>query len=308
MALTTERTYQYWVGQYCDWKRLHPQLGLEDWLTDLAPDVAESTQCQALNALVFFHRRVLGREVGQLDYKPARKPRRVPVVLMHEECHRLFGQMSGVTQLQAQLMYGTGLRVSEMLAIRIKDIDFATKTITVRGGKGDKDRAVPLPQALRSGLEEQSEKARHWWQVDRKAGNPAPYLPDSLARKLGDQTMSFPWFWVFPATGLSRDPRSGIVRRHHLTDRGVAKAIRRAAIRARISKRVSPHVMRHSFATAMLLSGIDIKSLSVLMGHASTRTTEIYLHCIPHIAFRAVSPLDAPAATPGSTILPFRVA
>jgi integron integrase len=304
LALETERTYQYWVGQFCDWKRLHPTGGLEDWLSDLAPRVAVATQCQALNALVFFWRHVLRREVGELNYKPARKPRRIPTVLMPEECQALFAQMSGVAQLQAQLMFGSGLRVSEMLGLRVKDLDFATGTIIVRGGKGDKDRSVPMPRALRPALEEQIEKTEHWWRVDREAGNPAPYLPPSLARKLGSQTTAFPWFWVFPAQGLSRDPRSGVERRHHLTDRGVAKAISLAARRARLAKRVSPHVLRHSFATAMLLAGMDLKSLSVLMGHSSTRTTEIYLHCIPHVSMRAVSPLDQ-GPVGGAAILPF---
>lgn len=288
----TEKTYVHWIARYCDWKRGNASGGISDYLNFLAPQVAAKTQAQALNALLFFYKQVLGKEVGKLDFRYAEKAPRVPVCLSHSECHRLFGQMSGLPQLQAQLMYGAGLRVSEMLALRIKDLDFENRAIVVRGGKGDKDRTVPLPQSLVEQLNEQIEKARHWWEVDRDAENPPPYLPASLVRKLGDQVTELEWFWLFPASRLSTCPRSKIVRRHHLTDRGVAKAIARAARRAKIGKRVTPHVLRHSFATAMLINGLDIKSLSVLLGHKTTKTTERYLHAVPGLTDRVVSPLD----------------
>ena len=200
--------------------------------------------------------------------------------------------MKGTPQLQAQLMFGTGLRVSEMLALRVKDLDFGNRTITVRDGKGGKDRVTPMPRRLEAHLKEQVEKARHWWTVDRTAGNPPPFLPNSLQKKLGGQVSELPWFWVFPASNLSKDPRSGIVRRHHLTDRGVAKAIKVAASRARLQKRVHPHMLRHSFATECVRNGVDIKTLSVLLGHKTTATTEIYLHCLPAVAAQVASPLD----------------
>lgn len=291
-SIQTERTYVHWIARFCDWKRGNAAGGISDYLNFLAPQVAPKTQAQALNAVLFFYKQVLKREVGKLDFRYAEKAPRVPVCLSHEECHRLFGQMHGLPQLQAQLMYGTGMRVSEMLALRIKDLDFANRAIVIRGGKGDKDRTVPMPQALVWQLTEQIERARHWWKVDRAAGNPPPYLPDSLVRKLGDQVTELEWFWLFPAAGLSTCPRSKIVRRHHVTDRGVAKAIARAARRARIGKRVTPHVLRHSFATALLVNGADIKTVSVLLGHSNTKTTERYLHAVPGLQHKAVSPLD----------------
>lgn len=300
-AYTTEKTYLHWISRYSDYLRIHPGDGPDDYLTFLAdpPDraahpVSMSTQRNALNALAKFHEWVLDRPMGKLTFQPARKHRKVPDFLTLSECHSLFGQMKGIPQLQSQLMFGTGLRVSECLALRIKDLDFSHHTLTVRDGKGGKDRVVPLPRCLVPDLLEQIEKANHFWKVDRTAGHPAPYLPDSLARKLGRQASEFPWFWLFPASGLSTDPRSGIVRRHHLTDAGIAKAIRIATRRAGLTKRVTPHVMRHSFATQSLQNGLDIKSLATLLGHKSIATTEIYLHCLPSLAFRAVSPLDQP--------------
>jgi site-specific recombinase XerD len=259
-----------------------------------------------------FHRWVLKRDREEWNFKPARPSRKVPDFLTLPELHLLFGQMSGVPQLQAQIMAGTGLRVSECLSLRIKDLDFRSGGITVRNGKGGKDRTVGMPKCLVSQLQEQIEKAEHFWKVDRKTSNPAPYLPESLEKKLGKQTTEFPWFWLFPASKLSKDPRSGIIRRHHLTDRGVAKAIKIAAAKAGIQKRVTPHVMRHSFATESLRNGLDIKSLATLLGHKSTATTEIYLHALPDLAFRAVSPLDAQPqsliAFPGAESQQFRSA
>lgn len=299
LALTTERTYCHWVSEFCRWKLLAIENlngGVADFLSWLAGDrqVAVQTQKQALNALVFFYRHCLEKDVGKLNFQGARQYRRVPVWLSRSEADRLFSEIRGVVpQIQAQLLYGAGLRVTEMLTLRIKDLDFEAATITVRGGKGDKDRTVPMPQALKLCLRGQVDRSAELWKVDRAAGNPAPEIAASLARKLGRAQMeSFGWFWLWPAAGLSRDPRSGIVRRHHLTDRGIGKAIKEAARRSGILKRVTPHVLRHSFATALLLAGWDIKSLSVLMGHQTTATTEIYLHCLPQLAGRVTSPLD----------------
>lgn len=301
----TIRRYRGIVGKFAGWKKrpANHRKSLDDYLSEMAPRCAKATQALNLNALVFFYREVLGREVGQLRFKPARKPKRVPVCLTSGECHQLFDQMTGrVPLLQAKLMYGTGMRVGEMLALRIKDVDFGMETITVRGGKGDKDRVVPLPKSIRTDLENQVRFSQPFWETDQREGNPPPYLPDSLARKLGAQIAEFPWFWLFPARGLSTDPESGIIRRHHLTDRGVAKAIGVAARRAGLMKRVTPHVLRHSFASQVLLQGMDIKNLAELMGHATIRTTEIYLHVIPRLANRVLSPLDVEP----SNVIPMR--
>lgn len=297
LALATERTYCHWIACYCEWK-LQGNLegGPQEYLSWLAPQCAEKTQRQALNALAFFYRHCLEKEMGDLKYRPAEKARRVPVWLMPDEVSRLLASMPQLPRLQAELMYGGGLRVSEMLSLRIKDLDLGAATITVRGGKGDKDRVTMLPRASIDALRDQIERARALWQWDRDHGTPPPYLPDSLARKLGRQISDFAWFWLFPSGKLSTCPRSGIVRRHHLTEQGVNHALKQAGRLARIDKRISAHVLRHSFATALLMQGIDVRSLSELLGHAHVETTEIYLHCLPQLASRAVSPLDvAPA-------------
>lgn len=295
----TRRTYVARVKKFVEWKDRHRAGSVSDYLSEIAPHVAKATQKQTLNAIAFFYKHVVGKPMGKLTFRYSEAPPRAPVCLSLEECHQLFGQMRGLPQFQAQLMFGTGLRISEMLALRIKDVDFANGSIVVRGGKGDKDRSVPMPHTLRDQLAEQIEKAEFWWKVDRDAKNPPPYLPTSLAGKLGEQVAELPWFWLFPATNLSRDPDSGIVRRHHVTAQGVAKAIKIAARRAGIRKRVTPHTLRHSFATSLLVHGADIKTVSVLLGHATTKTTERYLHAVPSLQHKAVSPLDL---TPGNVV------
>lgn len=300
LALATERTYRDWIGRFCDWKlRGNLAGGPQEYLSWLAPQCAEKTQRQALNALAFFYQHCLGKEMGELSYRPAEKARRVPVWLMPEEVSRLLVAMPPLARLQAELMYGSGLRVSELLGLRIKDVDLAAGTITVRGGKGDKDRVTVLPRACEDGVREQVERARVLWQWDCDRGTPPPYLEPSLARKLGRQIGEFLWFWLFPSAKLSTCPRSGIVRRHHLTEQGVNHALRKAGRLARIDKRLSAHVLRHSFATAMLMNGLDVRSLAELLGHTHVSTTEIYLHCLPQLAARAVSPLDA---VPGNVV------
>lgn len=307
MSYNTEKTYVHWVHRFCDWKRQveNRALGLAQYLDFLGQQVSISTQKQALNALVFFYRQVLDRDPGPLNFRNARKPGRVPQCLTADECEQLFEHMRGLPKLQAMLMFGSGLRIGEVLALRVKDIDFQHGTLTVRGGKGDKDRIVPLPRRLEKALHYQIDQvAKPKWEHDRKHDHPAPYLPDSLVRKLGDQVTEFEWFWLFPANQLSVCPRTKIRRRHHVTDRSVSKAISRARKMAGLRKRVTPHTLRHSFATAMLLAETDLKSLSVLLGHTSTRTTERYLHALPQLAHRTQSPLDAPPQT--SKIVPFQ--
>ncbi len=297
-SIKTEDTYADWIARFCDYMNCHLSGSIDGFLNGLATGlmgrapVGPKTQKQALNAINHLYKRVLGKSMGRLEFRYSEKPRRVPACLTHNECHRMFGQMKGLPQLQAQLMYGTGLRISELLSLRIKDIDFEGNSLTVRGGKGDADRIVPLPKALREQVAEQIEKARYWWNVDQKDRNPPPYLPDALATKLGNQIGEFSWFWLFPSYKLSTDKRSGITRRHHCSNAGVAKAMKIAAKRAGILKRISPHSMRHSYATSQIRNHVDIKTLSVLMGHKSTKTTEIYLHCVTESYGSAPSPLD----------------
>jgi integron integrase len=300
LALETERTYCHWIKRFCEW-RLAGNLegGPQEYLSWLAPQCAEKTQRQALNALAFFYQHCLGKDMGELTYRPAEKPRRVPVWLMPDEVARLLQPMPPLARLQAELMYGAGLRVSEMLSLRIKDVDLGSMTITVRGGKGDKDRVTLLPRASADAVRDQIERCRPLWQWDQDHQTPPPFIQESLAKKLGKQIGEFHWFWLFPSSKLSACPRSKIVRRHHLTEQGVNHALRKAGRLARIEKRLSAHVLRHSFATAMLMNGLDVRSLSELLGHAHIETTEIYLHCLPQLAARAVSPLDV---VPGNVI------
>ena len=291
--MKTEDSYRNWVRRFWEWKKNHHRNGTPgDYLTWLAPQCAVKTQKQALNALAFFYQHCLGKEMGELDFRLAEKPRRVPVWLMPEEMNRLLASMVNPARLQAGILYGSGLRVSELLRLRIKDLDLAAGTVTVRGGKGDKDRVTVLPQSLDGEIREQIEWARALWEWDQANGTPPPFIDPSLARKLGRQIGEFRWFWLFPSGSLSRCPRSGIVRRHHVTEQGINHALRKAARLARIEKRVSAHALRHSFATAMLMGGADLKTVSELLGHAHLETTEIYLHCLPQLASRVVSPMD----------------
>lgn len=305
LAHATVKTYLGWFGQFCDWrlKEGNRDKGPEEFLGFLATDrrVNWRTQKQALNALNFFWKHCLGKDLGRLNFRGGSSFQRVPTWLTMEECSRLFGEMRGIVpRLQAGLMVGCGFRRKEVLTLRVKDLDFSGQTITVRGGKGDKDRTVPMPRALMGDLKEQVDRATRLWQVDRQAGHPAPEISESLGRKLGRAQMeSLGWFWLFPAAGLSVDPKTKIRRRHHVTERGLAKAVVTAARSARFTKRVTPHTLRHSYAMALVIAGTDVRTISTLMGHANVTTTEIYLHAVPQLALRVSSPLDA---SPGNVV------
>lgn len=300
LARSTVATYVAWFTRFCDWRMLpgNRELGPQEFLSHLSGTerVNWRTQKQALNALNFFWKHCLGRDLGTLDFRKGSNYQRTPTWLSLAECERLFSVMRGVVpKLQAQLMFGCGFRRREVLRLRIKDLDFDGGTIQVRASKGDKDRVVPMPRALESELRDQVARATALWEVDRRAGNPAPEIEESLARKLGRKQMeSRPWFWMFPARGLSIDPKSKIRRRHHVTERGLAKAVATAARDSQQSKRVTPHTLRHSYAMAQVMAGTDIRTLATLMGHAHVETTEIYLHAVPQLALRVASPLDGP--------------
>ena len=252
-----------------------------------------ATQRQALNAGVFFIREALGRDPGQLEAfdRPARR-RNVPSVLSREECTRLFEQLEGTTRLMAELMYGAGLRLTELLRLRVKDVDLERLQLTVRAGKGNKDRLTMVPRSLGGRLREQRERLRVLHEKDRAAGLPGVELPEALERKWPRAGEKFEWFWFFPSRNLMRDPRSAIIRRHHVLDDRFQKAIREAAARAKLDKRVTPHTLRHSFATHLLESGTGIRDLQDLLGHADISTTQIYLHTAKQTGVGIRSPLD----------------
>jgi integron integrase len=266
-----------------------------EFLSDLAVNghVASSTQNQALSALVFLYREVLGRELEGLDSAVrARRPAQLPVVLARSEVKAILDLLEGRHHLVASILYGSGLRLMECLRLRVKDIDFERKHITVREGKGNRDRATVLPRATATILLQHLERVRLLYDEDREQGRGGVYLPNALERKYPAAPYEWPWFWVFPASAISRDPRSGQQRRHHIMESGPQRAIRRAALRARITKRVSPHTLRHSFATHLLEAGTDIRTIQVLLGHRDVKTTMIYTHIVDRGPLGVQSPMD----------------
>jgi integron integrase len=300
-SIRTEETYVKWVRAFIRFHdRRHPAtMGgeeVEEFLSWLANTrrVAVSTHKQALSALLFFYGKVLGvdlpwmKEIGR-----PRTKRRLPVVLSPDEVARILCFLEGEHRLFAQLLYGTGMRINEGLQLRVKDVDFARNTIIVREGKGGKDRAVMLPQRLIPDLQGQMARARLLWAADQEAGRGGVAMPDALARKYPRAGASWSWFWVFPQDTHSIDPRSGVVRRHHMYDQTFQRAFKRALLRTGIAKTATPHSLRHSFATAVLQAGYDIRTVQELLGHADVATTMIYTHVLKVGGGGVRSPFDS---------------
>jgi integron integrase len=299
----TECTYVDWVRRFLDYAATqqgvpHPQVAAEivrDYLAHLAvrQQVAASTQNQAFCAILFLCREVLGVNVENLSPGVrAKRGERLPVVMSMPETMALLGAMSGTPRLMAALIYGGGLRVSECCELRIKDLDFDQGLIVVRRGKGDKERSTLLAEVGRDELRAQLRNAEAQHLVDRRAGLAGVWMPDALDRKYPNAGKELAWFWVFPSRTLSTDPRAGLVRRHHMSDSVVQKAVKEAAQKARIHKPVSVHALRHSFATHLLLNGVDIRQIQEYLGHASVETTMIYTHVVKELRTPARSPLD----------------
>jgi integron integrase len=303
LSLATERTYCGWLARYFDFVHDHPaarEIMVRSFLEQLAPRSAPSTQNQALNAIVFFYRDVVKEPLGDLgSWARARRKPRLPVWLTVEEMKSLLAEMRGVPALMASVCYGGGLRVSELLSLRIKDVNFGSApefrdaSIVVRGGKGDKDRVTCLPKTLRDPLKQHLGAVRALWKSDRAAQAQPVFLPDGLERKFPTGGTQWPWFWLFPAPSESTDPRTGTTRRHHLHEDTFRKALSAAAQRCQLAKKITVHSLRHSFATHLLMAGSDVKRVQELLGHADVSTTAIYLHCLPNLAGTIVSPLDA---------------
>jgi integron integrase len=299
-SIRTEKAYVDWVRRYVHFHGLrHPEtLGaeaVEGFLTHLAVDdnVAASTQNQAKSALLFLYKEVLGITLPWLDgVASAKQSRRLPVVLTQEEVARLLGATSGVAGLVTRLLYGAGLRLMEGVRLRIKDIDLARGELLVRDGKGAKDRVTVLPTSLTGPISEQLELARLQHRRDLRDGFGCVYLPHALARKYPGAPKEWAWQYVFPAAGLSVDPRSGERRRHHLSEQLVQRAVREALHTAGIAKPATPHTLRHSFATHLLESGYDIRTVQELLGHSDVRTTMIYTHVLNRGGRGVASPLD----------------
>jgi integron integrase len=242
--------------------------------------------------LLFLYREVLGQALGSIQALRADRPIRVPVVLTQEEVKQMVVALAGTPQLVVKLLYGSGLRLMEALRLRVKDVDFAMKQITVRDGKGAKDRYTVLAEGVIPALQEHLARVRLTHAEDLKAGCGAVYLPGALEKKYPKAAREWGWQYVFPARGLSTDPRSGAVRRHHLDEATINKAIKAAAIRLGIAKRVSSHTFRHSFATHALQRGADIRTIQELLGHEDVSTTMIYTHVLRVGGAGMKSPLD----------------
>lgn len=299
-SLRTEKTYAQWVRRFIVFhgKRHPAKMGkdeIEAFLTHLAQDrkVAAATQNQAMSAILFLYRHVLNQEPDWLtDVVRAKKPSRLPVVLTTDEVNRVLLGLSGTHYLAAALMYGAGLRVMETVRLRIKDIDLAQFSITVRHGKGAKDRVVPLPRTLVSAIKQQMAHALRLHAADLSDGFGAVWLPNALATKYPAAPNEPGWQYLFPAAKRSIDPRGGIERRHHIQAQNVQKAVKRAVRAANIAKPASCHSLRHSFATHLLEGGADIRTIQELLGHKDLRTTQIYTHVAGMGAVATQSPLD----------------
>ena len=268
---------------------------IEAFLTHLAvkENVAASTQNQAFSALLFLYRDVLHKELdGPINALRAKKPKRLPTVLTKEEVYRLLGHLSGDHLLMAKLLYGSGLRLMECLRLRVKDIDFSQYQIIVRDGKGQKDRVTMLPKSLIAPLQAHLQSVERLHQEDLARGFGSVYLPYALERKYPNADREWIWQYVFPSQRLSVDPRSGVVRRHHLDESGLQKAVRAAARAAGIPKKASCHTFRHSFATHLLENHYDIRTVQELLGHKDVKTTMIYTHVLNRGGLAVRSPLD----------------
>lgn len=255
--------------------------------------VSSSTQNQAFNALIFLFRDVLGRELtGLSGTVRAKRGKKLPVVLSVEEVKSLFSNLTGPSVLMAQLLYGSGLRLMELARLRVQDIDFDGRLLVVRNGKGDKDRSTILPETLREPLRLHLEKVKSLHTKDLSSGFGEVYLPDALERKYPNAGKEWIWQYVFPSARLSVDPRSGKVRRHHASEKAIQTAIAVAVRKAGIAKHATVHTLRHSFATHLLMNGVNIREVQSLLGHKSIETTMIYTHVMREMTNAPESPLD----------------
>jgi integron integrase len=299
-SIRTEQAYVDWIRRFIRFHgKRHPgELGaaeVEAFLTDLAVarNVAASTQNQAKSALLFLYKDVLGIDLPWLErVERAKAPARLPVVLTRDEVICVLAGLRGVHALIGRLLYGTGMRVMEAMLLRVKDIDFARREILIRDGKGMKDRVAVLPVAIVARMRGQLDLARELHKADVALGFGAVWLPHALARKYSLAASEWAWQYVFPAEDLSRDPRSGIVRRHHISDQAFQRAMRQAVRDAGLTKPATPHTLRHSFATHLLESGYDIRTVQELLGHNDVSTTMIYTHVLNRGGRAVVSPLD----------------
>jgi integron integrase len=298
----TEQAYRMWARRLVE--RLESfggnvwaagEIELREFLSDLATRqrVSVATQKQALNALAFFMREALGKSLADFSgFQRARPQKRLPVVLSQAECRQLLGALEATPRLMAELMYGSGARLLELLRLRIKDVDLERRQLVIRAGKGGKDRVTVLPKVLLEPLAQHRERLRLLHTEDQAAGAPGVWLPEGLERKYPNAGKDWEWQWFFPSRERSRDPQTGLHRRHHVSDAAFQNAIRKAARRAQLNKNVTPHVLRHSFATHLMENGTDIRTVQDLLGHKDVKTTQIYTHVMEKPGLGVKSPMD----------------
>ncbi len=301
-SIHTERSYCDWIKRYIQFHKMKSREDLnggeakiEQFLTYLAvnENVAPSTQNQAMNALVFLYKRVLKHQFDEkIDAVRAREKRAIPVVMTQQEVSSVITLIKGVPQLIVKLLYGSGLRMIEALRLRVHDIDYNLKEITVRSGKGGKDRITTFPLSIIPMLNNHLAAVKIMHEQDLSQGYGEVYLPYALARKYPNAAKEWQWQYIFPSGNLSTDPESGLIRRHHLDPSTINRAIRSAAQHACIHKRITAHTFRHSFATHLLMRGVDIRTIQALLGHSDVSTTMIYTHVLQQGGYGVTSPLD----------------
>lgn len=300
LARRTRLTYGSWIARYAayakeDFLAMKPETA-RDYLTEIVVKErkAYATQKQALNSLVFFFKDVCGMETVNLQVRLRKTEKRIPVVMTNVEVRKVLGLLEDRYAIAGKLQYGSGLRLNELVSLRVKDLDLERGTLTVRGGKGDKDRTTVIPDQLKEELRAHLERVRVIYEKDREAGRAGVQIPGALGRKFSKAGETWPWFWVFPAAKESTDPESKIRRRHHLHGKVYGEAIKRAAAGTEIAKRITSHVLRHSFATHLLERGTDIRTIQELLGHEDVTTTQIYTHVVRGTnQLGVVSPLDS---------------
>ena len=297
--LSTEKAYFNWIKRFILFhNKRHPKdMGeqeINEFLAHLVikNNVSASTQNQALCAIVFLYKHVLKQDIGELDIIWAKKPKKLPVVFTRKEVKAVLEQLCGTKWIMANLLYGAGLRLMECLRLRVKDIDFEYNQITVRDGKGAKDRVTMLPEKVQKDLVEHLKKVKCRHDEDLRKGFGTVYLPYALARKYPNANKEWIWQYIFPASQLSIDPRSGKKQRHHLDKTVLTKAVKEAIKKAGITKQASCHTFRHSFATHLLEDGYDIRTVQELLGHESIETTQIYTHVLNKGGLGVKSPAD----------------
>ena len=301
-SLQTERSYIHWIKRYIFFHtKRHPKdlgkLEIEQFLTSLAQNkVSSTTQNQAFNALMFLYNQVLNISMKNQNIQALRAKRRerIPTVLSIAEVELILGCLSNTTQyLAVSLLYGCGLRLNEMLSLRVLHLDFAHSTVHIMDGKSLTDRTVPMPLKLTSNLQNQIEHVNRIHQQDLRDGFGSVYLPNALSKKYPNASTDFKWQYLFPASSISSDPRTGIKRRHHYYPTNVSKAIKNATEKSQINKKISAHTFRHSYATHLLQHGTDIRTIQELLGHKDVSTTMIYTHVVRQLNnHAAISPLD----------------